>query len=481
MMKLLSNKVFVFVLTRYFSYVIQFINSLVVAYVLGPYYLGIWGFIQLVIQYLAFGNFGIDIALNVSLSTGDLSDSKKQSVTASNAVMATFFTSLIFIIAGLIPTLAGVELFPKYGFTPYLMPVIAISCLNYFNIVFLNICRAYSQFAPISIFQTLLQLLQLPVMFMFRDVVLLWALLVVMAVAHLVSLVLFIRRLPLKLNLKPDAAIIKGLYSRGIVLISYAITFYVLLLSTRSLVGYFYPVESMGLFTFAANIASALIVGLSSLEFVLFPKMINRLSFEITDKLLQTFRDIRFIYISIAFIVVLIGVIFYPVILIFFGEYRKTSTVFTFLAFCQVIISAGFGYAALIISRQKEIYLVYHGLVALVINLLLSVGARTIFNVSFEWMAFFLIFAFVYYDYQVIRIGRRLMGLPVSAGLIMRDLFPSRSLPSLLFLACGVLFPYQWAFNAAALIIFVALNAGKTGLVLRYIKLLFHKPAVVNI
>jgi hypothetical protein len=80
------------------------------------------------------------------------------------------------------------------------------------------------------------------------------------------------------------------------------------MLSTRSLVGLCYPVDTLGLFTFASSIATALIVGLSSLEFIVFPKMLNRLSADVISvRSIFTFREVRSIYMSTVFLIALLG------------------------------------------------------------------------------------------------------------------------------------------------------------------------------
>src|SRR5690554_769557 len=62
--KILSNKVLQYVFSRYFVYFIQFLNSLFIAIYLGPFYLGVWGFINLTVQYFAQINFGVAQAFN---------------------------------------------------------------------------------------------------------------------------------------------------------------------------------------------------------------------------------------------------------------------------------------------------------------------------------------------------------------------------------------------------------------------------------
>jgi O-antigen/teichoic acid export membrane protein len=165
MLNILKNKVIVFIATRYFSYFLQFLNSLIIAFTLGPYYLGIWGFLNLILQYLAFGNFGIENALNVALATGDIVDEKNQSALVSNSLIATFFSSLFLMITGLLIYLFNFHLFEKFLFSQYMIFIIVIACLNYFNLLFVNLFRTYSHFTPISIFQLIIQLFQLPICF----------------------------------------------------------------------------------------------------------------------------------------------------------------------------------------------------------------------------------------------------------------------------------------------------------------------------
>src|SRR5690606_36778471 len=137
--------------------------------------------------------------------------------------------------------------------------------------------------------------------------------------------------------------------------------------------------------------ASALIVGLSSLEFVLFPKMLNRLSSDsISEKTLTVFAEVRYIYMSTAFLATAIGLLCYPALLLFFKEYSGTEAVFTYLVICQVIISSGFGYSTLIISRGREQFLVVHGLIALLINVTLSYMAHKFFDCGYYVMALLL-------------------------------------------------------------------------------------------
>ena len=65
--KIFSNKIFIYLGSRYVTYGLQFFVSLIIASRLGPYYMGIYGFISLLLNYVGQFNLGIPHSLNVLL------------------------------------------------------------------------------------------------------------------------------------------------------------------------------------------------------------------------------------------------------------------------------------------------------------------------------------------------------------------------------------------------------------------------------
>ena len=482
MLKVLKNKIFVFIFTRYLSYFIQFLNSLIIAYFLGPYYLGVWGFISVILQYLSYGNLGLDNALNVTLSTGNILESKKQSQILSNALIATVLTGLILISIGFFIYAIDVHFFEKYLFSRYMFFIIVISCLNYLNVLFINLFRTYSLYTPIVVFQLSIQLLQLPICFLLKSDMIISGLLSMTAVAHVISFFVFIKKMPIKVFLKVDFNVLKTLYKRGVSLLFYNVTFNLLMLSTRSVIGYFYPVETMGFFTFASNIATALIVGLSSLEFILFPKMLNRLSADTpTDKSIKTFHEVRYIYMATVYLIIILGLICYPILLFYFKKFSDTINVFSYLVICQIVLASGFGYSTLIIARGKELFLVLHGLIALLLNLTLSIVGYSLYGFDYSFMALFLVISFVYYDAQVIRKGRELLNLKGDFYSIIADLFPAKSIVSLAFLVVSIVTKQYLLFYIFSFLSFFVFNFRGFTLIKKYILTLLNQPSIINI
>lgn len=93
-MQILKNKVFVYLFTRYFTYGLQFVMSLIIAVRLGPYYLGIYGIIQLILNYINQINFGIPHSLNVLLVHNKQNLKKQNSLILNSIVLYSSYINL---------------------------------------------------------------------------------------------------------------------------------------------------------------------------------------------------------------------------------------------------------------------------------------------------------------------------------------------------------------------------------------------------
>ncbi len=131
----LRNPAILYMLSRYGTYAIQFVNSLFIAVYLGPYYLGIWGFINLVISYLAQINLGIPHAVNVMVSVKktDLDYSKRIIGNGVSMIIGLCFLVVLFFV---LTMFFGVKLGDKYQFSQYVIPVGIIAILTHFNSLF---------------------------------------------------------------------------------------------------------------------------------------------------------------------------------------------------------------------------------------------------------------------------------------------------------------------------------------------------------
>ena len=138
----LKNPAILYMLSRYGTYAIQFVNSIFIAVYMGPYYLGIWGFINLIISYLAQINLGIPHAINVMVSVKKTDHTYSQRV-IGNGVSMIIGLSLLIVLFFALLILFGVNLGEKYQFSQYVIPVTILAILTHFNSLFANIFRIY--------------------------------------------------------------------------------------------------------------------------------------------------------------------------------------------------------------------------------------------------------------------------------------------------------------------------------------------------
>ena len=269
--QVLKNKVFNYVFSRYATYFLQFVNSIFIAIYLGPYYLGIWGFITLIIQYLNQINFGI--AHSVTAITSIYKEKKLY----VEKVIGTSLTlliglSLIVVLLFMANELFNFNLGAKYNFSKYAPVIAAIGILAYFNTLMSNIFRVYGRLIEIAINQSAFPILMFVSILLFKNEKLLWALIGANFLAFLLSFIIYIKRSPI--NLKPifKWRLIKTIQIKGIYLFIYSASFYFIIISTKSFISAYYSVEEFGYFTFAFTLANVVLLLLQSF-FPHFPKL----------------------------------------------------------------------------------------------------------------------------------------------------------------------------------------------------------------
>jgi len=254
------------------------INALLIANYLGVFYFGIYGFASLLLQYLSYTNFGINYSLNVILSTEKEIDTRKVSEYLSVSIFVTTAISVVLIGLAVFCDLIGiVALFNKYILSDYYYIIIIIAILQYYNIVFITLFRIYGKLSEINFSYLILPIGQLLCIVLFKGEKLLWAILINLIVTSTLTLLIFLRKVPVKIKLSfaISGQVVKTLFVRGLYLLTYNASFYFIIIAARTIVSYFYKVEEFSLFNFANSFTSAILIFIGSIEFLFYPKMLN--------------------------------------------------------------------------------------------------------------------------------------------------------------------------------------------------------------
>jgi O-antigen/teichoic acid export membrane protein len=423
--KIFSNKAILYVVSRYATYVIQFINSLFIAIYLGPFYLGIWGFINLVIGYISQLNFGISNSVNVIISVNKQDNAYVQKI-VGNGISMIMGLSFLVMLFFLISNAANLHIGDRYHFNDYIVPVCIIAILTHLNDYFATIFRVYGKIFAIALNQSLYPVLVLFIIPFFRGESLLWAMVVINCVSFIASFILFFIQRPLSFKPLFEWNTVKYIQRRGWHLFVYNASFYLILLTTRSFISGNYSVEEFGYFTFSYSLANAVLLLLSSISFLIFPKMLNRFALSDNEHSQEILKTVRSAYISLSHLLIHLVIMVFPLFIYFFPDYQQASSVFKITALTVVLYTNSFGYQGLLMARGYEKNIGIIAFCALNINIILSFILVKVVHVSFEYVIVATLITYLIYVFVLGLSGRKVLGISSNFLATIKDIYPLR-------------------------------------------------------
>ena len=288
-MQILKNKVFVYLFTRYFTYGLQFIMSLIIAVRLGPYYLGIYGIIQLILNYINQINFGIPHSLNVLLVHNKQSLKKQNSLIINSLVLYSYLNFFLLLVLGIVKYFKFTE-YGEIDIDKYLVLLSIIAALTYYNSIFSTVIRFKNKVNQMSIIGSIPVFVDMCVVWFFEKEELVMALTMSNLISCSFTIVYYkcIGVYPKckkdNINISMQSIILK----KGLYLFMYNSCLYFMLLGIRTIVSTNYSIKEFGYFTFSFTIVNAIMLLLNSLDVIVFPKVIDKLSVKNNNECVRT-------------------------------------------------------------------------------------------------------------------------------------------------------------------------------------------------
>ncbi|KUO62643.1 hypothetical protein APF79_04360, partial [bacterium BRH_c32] len=474
------NSAILYVISRYGTYIIQFVNSLFIAVYLGPYYLGIWGFINLVIGYISQLNLGISHSVNVIISINKQDEEYIRKI-IGNGISMVLCLSIVFVMFFLLNKIGILQIGNKYNFINYIFPIAIIAVLTHINALFSNIFRVFGKIHAIAINQSLYPVIVLFVIPFFRGERLLWAMLITNSVVFFISFVLFLVQSPV--NIKPlfEWKVFKFIQVKGWHLFIYNTSFHLILLSTKTFISTNYSVSEFGYFTFSYSLANVVLLLLNSISFLIFPKMLNRLATSSNDKINIILNNVRSAYISLSHLMIHFVVMVFPIFLIFFPAYSSTSSVFKITALTVVLYTNSFGYQGVLMAKGKEKLIGIIALCSLFLNIVLSAVLVYMMNVSFQYVILSTLVTYLIYVTVIGQFGKIILEIPFGFLSTIKEIFPIRMMiPFVLSLILVFLETPEWFF-VMPFILYLILNYNETLGVKDIVLKVVNNPNFINI
>jgi O-antigen/teichoic acid export membrane protein len=382
--RVLNNKVFNYVFSRYAIYALQFINTLMLAKLLSPYNFGIWSFTQLIIMYFSHIDFGIPSSFN-ALASIHKQNSKFVTFNFNAALTLTAVVCGLVIIVFASSQLFGFSIGSKYKFDSYLIYVLIIIILSYFNKMLMNLFRIYNRLKEITFFQAIVPISMLGIYILFQED-LIYYLLMGMIFANVAALLLFIYNSPLIIKFNFSKKLLTQIQKSGLYFFIYNASFYFILLTARSIIGYFYTVEEFGLFNFAFSLANIIELILSAFVFLIFPKMINRLANADNETATNSINFMQGNYTVLVSLMSYTAIALFPVFIIFFPAYENSVIAFNLIILTKLIYTNCFGAPVLLMARKKERKIAGVAFSALIMNIISTLSIVYFFDVSYYFV-----------------------------------------------------------------------------------------------
>lgn len=476
----ITNPAIIYLISRYGTYIIQFINSLFIAVYLGPYYLGIWGFINLVIGYIGQFNLGISNSVNVIISIKK-HDEEYVSKIIGNGISMILCLSLVIVMFFLLNKIGLFQIGNKYHFSDFILPITLIAVLTHLNALFSNIFRVFGKIYAIAINQSLYPLMILFVIPFFRGEKLLWAMLITNCAAFVISFILFLVQRPVKIKPLFEWSIFKFIQVKGWHLFIYNTSFYLILLTTKSFISSNYTVSEFGYFTFSYSLADAVLLLLNSISFLIFPKMLNRFATSSNEQITKILTNLRTAYISLSHLLIHFVIMAFPLFLLFFPDYRESSSVFKVTALTIVLYTNSFGYQGVLMAKGKEKLLGFIAFGALILNIVLSAILVYIVKVSFHYVILSTLITYIIYVTVIGKFGKSILEMPSNFFSTIKDIYPWRMMLPFIVSLLFVFFQFPEWYFVMPFILYLLLNYTEISAVKDMVFNVVNNPNFINI
>jgi len=455
--RILENKIFIYVSSRYITYAILFVNSLLIAKFFGPSQLAVWGFLTLMIQYLNQLNLGISHSASAIISVEKENTNYVKSI-VNNSLTIFFLFSLLVVATFIFFDVIEFKIGEKYGFDKFKLIILAISIITYFNTLFSNVYRVYGLINEIIFNQSAFPILMLISIIFFKGESLLWALLYSNLVAFLISLILFVKNSPLKIKFEFNWKLIKLIQKRGFYLFLYNSSFYLIMITTRTAISERYKIEEFGFYTFAYNLSSVILLLVESISFLIFPKIVNKMAVNNEADSIELFEILKNAYVSVSHLLAHIAVLLIPFFIYFFQEYNPSLSAFRLTTVTIILYTNTLSFVSYLIAKQKEMLLGFSAFLILIVNLIALFIATNVFKVDFSNVIISTFISNVFFLFLVSYFACKELKLSTNILFVFRNIFPLKQLIPILVSIFLVVLNFDSFFFIIPLLLYLILN-----------------------
>ncbi len=474
-----SNKVLLYLTSRYATYFIQFLTSIFLAVKFGPYYFGIWGFVLLLINYISYINFGISNSVNILMVQNKTNDNHVKSIVANSIILNGLLSTLIIIFA-LYYSVFGIKAFEKYEIGNYFYIICIIGIVFHFNSLFGTIYRVKNRLFELAFFQSIVPVLLFLSLFFATGKALLQLLLSMYLVAEVAALIIFIVNKKIPWGGKPSFKWCLQVIYKGFHLFIYNMCIFLIIISIRTIISIFYSVEDFGYFTFSFTLANSILLFLQALSIIIFPKIIDKLSSHNKEYIKNILYVLNVNYVTLSYGLMFMALIAFPIFINLIPKYHDTLYELNLIAITVLLYINSFGYGLYLMAQNQEKKLSIISSFSLGLNISLGLIIVLLFKATYEYVIIATLISYFIYSYLIARLVRRKLDEKTIPIYVILDFFPLRLLIPYILAVIIIILRLEYLIFIP-LLTFIILNKVEFKQITTTIKTVFSRPSIIDI
>lgn len=344
-----------FAIIRYVSYILIFVRGLLFAKFLLPVIFAEYSFATLALMYLSYLILGTQLIINLDLSLGTISEEVNNERIGSAIIFLGTITAMLIGLAIFVP-FDSIEYLHEFNFGHYALVVAVLAGATLFKELFVNIQQVKGRFYAIALTEIGSAIILLTPFFFFQGETLIYVSLLMMASTLGVSALILSTGIINKASFTFQRDNYRYLIANGLKLYIPNVFIYLIPVVTRSFVSVNYTKKDFAVFSFAVNIANAFLLGLNSILWTYYPKIINRVHNQFTETM-ELINKINKVLPSIILLFVTGVCIFVSLMLKLFPNYSEAQPIFYVVFFAQSLQFIAFAFNAVILSKKDYLSL----------------------------------------------------------------------------------------------------------------------------
>lgn len=464
-----KKSIALFTMNRYVVYGVQLLRGIIVAKILGPRLLGIWGFLTLLYQYLSYTNFGLHYAVTVHLSTEASTSSNEPKHIIGTALAVSGLDAILIVAVGIIMRSSEIRIFEKYTFDRYVIALAVLAGITHLQQVLTNVYRVYAHLTRIAIVELSTAFSLLLVSFAFRGEHLVSALLMTMVVTGAAGVILLITYAPIELSLSLDWYWVRRLLSLGVPLLIYNMSFNLITMAGRTVLSLFYPVEAMGYYSLANTITVATLLGFKAVSWTILPGILAKTHKNVPSQVVaRVVHKITSMYSTSVFLAVFGLILALPLLFTLLPQYKPAGNILSVLLLSQAVLSVCFGFNVVAIAQSQETKVAAISVVATFVVTGIS-ALVALLGLPPVWVAVAVLAGSLVFSVLQIGLGLRIVGRGYLRDGYLRVLPMISGFGAVLCFLVGSLVGYAFFWDMAGLLVFLLGNKAEIGALARTI------------